>query len=1141
MREFHISRVSRQKYRFEDTLFALTGNVIFANYHAARIFAHQMNQKRDLILYPEQAVKAADIYAMGLIDEILHYIVSLYRDQVKSRVFEEALDDSSNLTGNDAVSTLLHRFVNEFPSRELYRGKQTPQIYLSNPSHPPVILEEILFLWLANSNPAFSPYCELFDDTILDKSTQYHRVIEGLKDFFKKQPPFGPDNQNLIDMLRAPVKASPHSLAGQIDFIRTRWKSLIQDRYLYKLLSSLDFLQEEAKAGGLGSGPVTIPEYAIGREDKEQFSPDLHWMPKVVMIAKNAYVWLDQLSKQTGESLTRLDQIPDQTLDDLARWGFTALWLIGVWERSPASKRIKQMCGNPEAEASAYALYDYQIAADLGGNSSFDTLKKRAWQRGIRMAGDMVPNHVGIDSRWLIEHPDWFISLPFSPYPAYTFNGPDLCNDDRVGIFLEDHYYNRSDAAVVFKRLDHWTGEERYIYHGNDGTGMPWNDTAQLNFLNPDVREAVIQTILHVARQFPVIRFDAAMTLTQKHFQRLWFPESGQGGDIPSRAEQGFSKSHFLKSMPREFWREVVDRIAAEVPDTLLLAEAFWLLEGYFVRTLGMHRVYNSAFMNMLKNEDNAGYRNLIRKTLEFNREILKRYVNFMNNPDEDTAIAQFGREDKYFGVCLLMATMPGLPMFGHGQIEGFSEKYGMEYRRAYWEEQPDSELIRRHEREVFPALGKRYLFAEVENYCLFDLMTEDGHANENVFVQSNRSGDERALYVYHNIWADTRGWIRTSIVTGQSLGDALGLNRHGGAFTVFQDHISGLEYIRYTHDFFRSGLYVELGAFKYHLFWYFRQLPEDADYHTLYNMLNGRGVPSIDTALKELVLKPVLDPFQSLIHPKLTHEILDLLMQNQPPAQETINDLESRIAEFYTAVNSHVRGKGNVKSAVERTIMLVKYCFQPYSKSQKWQEFYDSIRPEFKNEWLAVWGWALIHTMGLLKDEADAPTISRSWMDELHLVKSLQQMCESLGFDPEAQWEIVALIKILVRRLVTFSGSHKTPGLAAIWCRILLGDSEVQQFVQMNRYREILYFNQERFEMLIRSTFFSAHMQLHHLSASGKIKAAGDLVAMMKNIKKAEEESGYQVDRFLEGIETRDKKQETKKNHKKQEARNER
>lgn len=148
-----------------------------------------------------------------------------------------------------------------------------------------------------------------------------------------------------------------------------------------------------------------------------------------------------------------------------------------------------------------------------------------------------------------------------------------------------------------------------------------------------------------------------------------------------------------------------MDRIAAEAPNTLLLAEAFWMMEGYFVRTLGMHRVYNSAFMNMLKDELNAEYRELIIETLAFDPQILKRYVNFMNNPDEETAVAQFGKGGKYFGVCLLMTTMPGLPMFGHGQVEGLTEKYGMEYRKPYYDEETDKDLVRRHEREIFPLL----------------------------------------------------------------------------------------------------------------------------------------------------------------------------------------------------------------------------------------------------------------------------------------------------------------------------------------------------------------------------------------------------------------------------------------------------
>ena len=97
---------------------------------------------------------------------------------------------------------------------------------------------------------------------------------------------------------------------------------------------------------------------------------------RLVLIAKNAYVWLDQLSKKHQRPIIHLDQIPDEELDKLARWGFSGLWLIGLWERSRASQKIKQLCGNPEAVASAYSLFDYQVAADLGGETAYQEFAK---------------------------------------------------------------------------------------------------------------------------------------------------------------------------------------------------------------------------------------------------------------------------------------------------------------------------------------------------------------------------------------------------------------------------------------------------------------------------------------------------------------------------------------------------------------------------------------------------------------------------------------------------------------------------------------------------------------------------------------------------------------------------------------------
>ncbi|HNY23121.1 MAG TPA: alpha-amylase family glycosyl hydrolase, partial [Treponemataceae bacterium] len=505
-----------------------------------------------------------------------------------------------------------------------------------------------------------------------------------------------------------------------------------------------------------------------------------------------------------------------------------------------ASARIKQICGNPEAAASAYSLDDYEIAGELGGWGALENLRARAWKRGVRMASDMVPNHTGMDAKWVVEKPDLFVQTRECPFPGYDFNGENLSHDGRVGIYLENHYYAKSDCAVVFKRVDNATGDTRYIYHGNDGTGMPWNDTAQIDFLNPEAREEVIQKILHVAANFPIIRFDAAMVLAKKHIQRLWYPEPGKGGDIASRSRFAVSREEFERRIPEEFWREVVDRCAKEIPDTLLLAEAFWMMEGYFVRTLGMHRVYNSAFMNMLKREDNDKYRETIKNTIEFDPEILRRYVNFMNNPDEETAVAQFGRGDKYFGVCTMMVAMPGLPMFGHGQVEGFEEKYGMEYRRAYRDEKTDGELVERHRREIFPLMKKRWLFAGVENFRLYDFW-ENGVVNENVFAWSNRAGTERALIMYNNKFARASGWIKVSAASldkkpdgskelvQKTLAEGLALTVRDDRFCLMREQRSGLWFIRNTRDIAERGLFATLDGFQTQAFVDIREV-DDAD-----------------------------------------------------------------------------------------------------------------------------------------------------------------------------------------------------------------------------------------------------------------------------------------------------------------------
>ncbi|HEX4155842.1 MAG TPA: alpha-amylase family glycosyl hydrolase [Acidobacteriaceae bacterium] len=928
--EFHISRAVRDQTKIDDLLFSYTGNVVFANVTAARKLAQALNEARGADVDPAKTIHAGALYAMGLIDELNHALIARYRKDIDPAVLREAFRWLTSHAEPAQVDRLLREFSARFPNTPIYRGEVTVEEWLAQSTegmaHREAALEELLLLWLANINPAFKPFRDLYADTELREKTIYGKATETLPEYFNTRPKLAPEVGSLLDALRAPMLASPESLTGQLDFIRVHWTPYL-GKDLKRVLLAIDTLREEDLAiwlrfhppgpdwhrhgaPGRGGEGFVGDEY-IGFEDQwitdasgrrrrysadyqaplneyEAFSADQAWMPNVVMLAKSTYVWLEQLSKRYGRHIHRLDHIPDEELRALADRGMTALWLIGLWERSVASRTIKRLRGHSDAVASAYSLKRYEIAEDLGGDAAYENLRHRAAHFGLRLASDMVPNHMGIDADWVIEHPDWFLSRWESPFPSYSFNGPDLSTDSRVEIKIEDHYYDQSDAAVVFRLRHHADGATRYMYHGNDGTTFAWNDTAQMDYSKAHVREQVIQAILHVARLFPIIRFDAAMVLAKRHVQRLWFPLPGAGGSIPSRAENAMSQEEFDALMPHEFWREVVDRVAAEVPGTLLLAEAFWLLEGYFVRTLGMHRVYNSAFMNMLRDEENAKYRSYLKKTIEFDPDILKRYVNFMSNPDERTAIDQFGSDDKYFGVATLLATLPGLPMFGHGQVEGYTERYGMEYKQAKMEEWPNEGLVARHMHEIAPLLKRRRIFAESANFVLYDFWTDFGTVDENVFAYSNRNGSERSIVLYNNSYGTTHGTLHISAAAmdkgsgelrQRSLADGLGVGWDESVVLRYRDHARGLEYLRRATDIHRHGLTVDLRGYQYEVLLDWHELRSTAEqpWDRLCDSLNGAGVYSLDHALSRLRLRPLHEALEQALHPGALRVVAEL------------------------------------------------------------------------------------------------------------------------------------------------------------------------------------------------------------------------------------------------------------------------
>ncbi|MDY7028312.1 MAG: alpha-amylase family glycosyl hydrolase, partial [Spirochaetota bacterium] len=417
--EFHISRAARDMYELQHALFSKEGHIITADYRQIQQLAERINAKRNVRQYPRLRVTAAELFAVGLMHEIFHHVIDTYIEEQGGNILEESDGHLRSRWNTAEIDRTLQTFIDEFPSHEVYSGETSPEAYLNDleEGRENVLnsLEEMLLLWITNRNPAIHTYKELVDDTSLAAATPYGRLIDDLYLFMEKLPGVGETSLNLIDFLRMPSREAPDSIMDQLSYIAVHWMRYL-GRYADLLLRSLDYLREERRpVFPPGPGPTYEIRYHGLDHEYEAFSEDTDWMPKVVLMAKSTLVWLDQLTRTYGRTIQNLDQIPDEELDRLAERGFNALWLIGLWERSNASRTIKRSCGNPEAEASAYSLKRYDIAYELGGWEALHALRQRCEQRGIRLASDMVPNHTGIDGDWVYDHPDWFLQLPHPP------------------------------------------------------------------------------------------------------------------------------------------------------------------------------------------------------------------------------------------------------------------------------------------------------------------------------------------------------------------------------------------------------------------------------------------------------------------------------------------------------------------------------------------------------------------------------------------------------------------------------------------------------------------------------------------------------------------------------------------------------
>ena len=389
----------------------------------------------------------------------------------------------------------------------------------------------------------------------------------------------------------------------------------------------------------------------------------------------DTWPWLAGLGRRLGHPVT-LDGVPAAVWDEVALVGADAVWLMGVWERSPAGLAIALAdeslvrafraalpdLSRADVAGSPYCVRRYRADERLGGPAGLAAARSELARRGLRLILDYVPNHVAPDHPAVLGHPQWFIE--------------------------------GSPADLEREPAGWFTAGERILARGRDPYFPPWPDVAQLNAFRPELRAATAEALTRIAGQCDGIRCDMAMLVTNDVFARTWAERAG-----PAPAE--------------EFWPEAIGRLRATHPATVLIAEAYWDME-WTLQQQGFDFCYDKRLYDRLAHEDADG----VRKHLAAGRDYQDRLLRFIENHDEPRATEALpgGRSR---AAAVVVATLPGARLWHDGQFEG-RRRHVLVFLTRYPDEPVDDELRVFYQRLLAVAAGMcrgEWAMAEVRGW----------------------------------------------------------------------------------------------------------------------------------------------------------------------------------------------------------------------------------------------------------------------------------------------------------------------------------------------------------------------------------------------------------------------------------------
>jgi len=483
------------------------------------------------------------------------------------------------------------------------------------------------------------------------------------------------------------------------------------------------------------------------------------WLKNPKIYEINTWPWLNSLSEIYNKPIT-LQNIPEEIFNRNISL-FDAIWLMGVWERSPASKKIALEHHDLQREyhkalhelrdedvvGSPYSVYYYHVDQNIGGFEGLKKVRQQLSAQKIRLILDYVPNHVSIDSLWTLES-NLFIEGTLDDLMNHPYN-----------------YFSLSNNVYAY---------------GRDPNYLGWTDTIQINAFSREARQKTIKSLLSIAELCDGVRCDMAMLMTNKIFSKTW---GEKARPIPEK----------------EFWEEIITAVKNKFPNFLFIAEVYWDME-WELQQQGFDFCYDKRLYERLANENVNNIKDHLQADISYQNKL----VRFMENNDELRAVENYG-VDKSRAAVLVALTVPGARLVHEGQMEGYKIKLPVQLGRRQTEE-INQNLLKFYQNLLTHLPGKEFLNAKW-SLCRIDPIDSNDSSYNNIISYIWWVDDKYRLIVVNYSPFFSKAHIRI---------DPL---EYGSDKWTFKDFLSENELQFEGKDLDEYGLYVELEAWKSHLF----------------------------------------------------------------------------------------------------------------------------------------------------------------------------------------------------------------------------------------------------------------------------------------------------------------------------------